>query len=248
MKGTIKKLTIYRHECLLYLPPEYGTSRRHYPVVYLNGGDKIQDIIDGMEFHFDVDCQAFILLCIQPVNWYDDFSPWPVSPLAKNSEAFGGGAFEYLNYLAEVIKPFMDEHYRTMQEPENTALVGYSLGGLTALYALYTCRTFGKIGSLSGSLWYEDFIEFMESNMLLNTGAKVYLSLGKGEERIRNERMAKVGDCTRKAAEILIKQLNIAGNLILEWNNGGHFTEIPHRHQKAILWLMRVSGKNSEGM
>ncbi|WP_275507574.1 MULTISPECIES: alpha/beta hydrolase-fold protein [Clostridium] len=48
----------------------------------------------------------------------------------------------------------MDAHYRTKTQPENTVLIGYSLGGLATLYSLYLFGTFGKVGSLSGSLWY----------------------------------------------------------------------------------------------
>jgi predicted alpha/beta superfamily hydrolase len=118
--------------------------------------------------------------------------------------------------------------------------MGYSLGGLVSLYALYTCGVFGKIGSLSGSLWYDGWTEFMESNKPVDNGAKVYMSLGDREERARNPRMAKVGDCTRMAAEVLKQQLKSDENITLEWNSGGHFTEIPQRFQKAIIWLMQI--------
>jgi predicted alpha/beta superfamily hydrolase len=92
---------------------------------------------------------------------------------------------------------------------------------------------------MSGSLWFDGWTEFMASNKPLSSSLRVYLSLGAFEERSRNERMAKVGDCTRRATEILKEQLTIKENLILEWNHGGHFTEIPQRHQQGILWLMQ---------
>jgi hypothetical protein len=50
--------------------------------------------------------------------------------------------------------------------------------------------------------------------------------------------MAKVGNCTREAALKLEKQLDFKENLTLEWNDGGHFSEIPNRFKKALLWLM----------
>lgn len=239
MKGTIRNLTFNGYDCLLYFPPEYETARLNYPVVYVNGEDEIQEIMEGVEPYFGEECQAFLLLSVQSQNWNDEYSPWSVPALKKNEKPFGEGAANYLRFLTENVKPFIDGHYRTKLEPENTALLGYSLGGLVSLYALYTCKTFGKIGSLSGSLWFEGWIEFMHSNMPAATGAKVYLSLGKGEERIRNQRMAKVGDCTRQAAQILKQQLKFTENSALVWNNGGHFTEIPQRYQKAIMWLMR---------
>lgn len=156
------------------------------------------------------------------------------------SEPFGGCAVNYLYYLTNTIKPYIDTNYKTKPEPENTALIGYSLGGLTALYALYTSKSFGKIGSLSGSLWYEGWTEFIDSHSPINSDAKVYLSLGKAEGCNRNQRLARVGDCTLKASEIIAKQLNSTERLTLEWNDGGHLTEIPHRFEKAILWLMEL--------
>ena len=67
---------------------------------------------------------------------------------------------------------------------------------------------------------------------------RVYMSLGRGEERSRNQRMAKVGECTRKATFLLEEQLEFKGNIILEWNNGGHFSDLLSRFKKALLWLM----------
>lgn len=54
--------------------------------------------------------------------------------------------------------------------------------------------------------------------MPVNVSSLVYISLGKGEEHSRNQRMAKVGNCTRKAALILEKQLEFKENIVLEWN------------------------------
>ncbi len=241
MKGTIQNLTINGYECLLYLPPEYETSRENYPVVYINGEDEISEIIEGVEPHFGVECEAFLLLSVLSTNWNDEYSPWSVPALSKKDEPFGGGASVYLHFLDEIVKPFIDTHYHTKQESESTALIGHSLGGLVSLYALYTSRTFGKIGSLSGSLWFDGWIEFMDSNIPIDTEAKVYLSLGEGEEHTRNQRIAKVGNCTRRAEEILKQQLKSTDNLTLVWSNGGHFTEIPQRYQKAVMWLMQTN-------
>jgi predicted alpha/beta superfamily hydrolase len=242
MKGSIEDMNIEGYECTLFLPFGYNTSGKYYPVVYMNGGDHLQisEIISCIEPHFDVDCREFLFLSVRPKNWNDEYTPWPASALTKEGESFGGGALKYLNFLIKSIKTFIDENYHTKPEPENTALIGYSLGGLAALYSIYKISTFGKIGSLSGSLWFDGWKEFMDTNTPLNIDSKVYLSLGKGENHSRNQRIAKVDDCTRGAATILEEQLLFSVNLILEWNNGGHFTEIHQRYQRAILWLMHI--------
>jgi predicted alpha/beta superfamily hydrolase len=206
----------------------------------MNGDNNMEEILSSIESHFDVDCSAFILISIESGNWNRDFSPWPAPALAKNSEDFSGGAYEYLSNLTKSIKPFIDAHYKTKTEPENTILIGYSLGGLATLYSLYLFETFGKIGSLSGSLWYDRWVEFISSNSPINTAAKVYLSFAKREEHTRNQRIAKVVDCTQKTFYILSKQLISTENIILERTNGGHFTEVSQRFSKALLWLMHI--------
>ncbi|NMM65905.1 alpha/beta hydrolase [Clostridium sp. P21] len=240
MNGTIQSLNINEHHCSLYLPPNYNILNVNYPVVYMNGDNNIEEIIDSIESHFDADCSAFILISIQSKNWNHDFSPWPAPAVGKNSEDFSGCAYEYLSVLTKVIKPFIDAHYKTKTEPKNTVLIGYSLGGLATLYSLYQFGIFGKVGSLSGSLWYDDWIEFISYNSPINTAVKVYLSLGKSEDHSRNQRMAKVSNCTQKTFSILSKQLMSSESIILEWNNGGHFTEVPQRFSKALLWLMHI--------
>ncbi|MDF2881403.1 MAG: putative esterase [Clostridiaceae bacterium] len=242
-KGTINNLNICGCPCTLYLPQGYQTSGTNYSVVYMNGENEISEIMEAMEPHFDVDCEEFILVDVHSENWGSDYTPWPAPALAKKAEPFTGGASEYLNFLINKIKPYIDENYKTKPEPENTALIGYSLAGLAALYGLYTTEVFGIVGSLSGSLWYDGWIEFMNSNEPVNVHSKVYLSLGKGEEHNRNQRMAAVGSCTQKAFDILERQLESAENVTLQWNNGGHFVEIPERFHKAFAWLMGTDQK-----
>lgn len=239
MKGSIQKLSIGGYGCSLYLPPGYEDDDRDYPVIYINGETDLNEILNGVEPYFGVECEKFICLGIQAQSWEYSFTPWPAPALSKKGGPFGGGAVYYLNSLECIIKPFLDFGYRTRREPGETALIGYSLAGLASLYALYTSSLFGRIGSLSGSLWYDGWIDFMASHMPVESGAKVYLSLGSGEENVRNQRMALVGDCTRKASQVLAGQIKPEDNLKLEWNNGGHFHEIPDRFKKAILWLMR---------
>lgn len=45
-------------------------------------------------------------------------------------------ADDYLRFMVEVVKPFIDEHYQSKPDARNTALMGSSMGGLISLYAL----------------------------------------------------------------------------------------------------------------
>lgn len=239
MNGTIQKIKISSFNCEIYFPEKYNVSNEKYPVVYVNGEGNISEFMGKIETHFHYDCQPFILVGIEQHNWNRDFTPWPAPALTKKTEGFKGEADNYLYKLIHEIKPFVDENYRTRKEPNNTALVGYSLAGLAAVYAMYKTSVFGKIASISTSMWYDGFTEFLEKSKPVSNETKVYMSLGKSEEKSRNQRMAMVGDCTRRAFDILKSQLSVKEKLILEWNNGGHFTDIPERFEKAIVWLMK---------
>ena len=247
MDKGINKIEIAGLSCNLYLPAGYNTTQKHYPVIYVNGEIPIEEVINETK-KAGVDTE-FLVLSIQPNDWNDDFTPWGAPAFRKGEEAPAGKANNYIYCLTEIIKPFIDANYRTKPEPDHTVLLGYSLGGLAALYAAYKTDLFGVIGSLSGSLWYDNFCEYMEQNKPRREDLKVYLSLGRKESLSKNPRMGKVADCTERAREILVRQLSANtysvqsdtqgrsfDNVYFEWNDGGHFHEIPKRFARAITW------------
>jgi len=125
--------------------------------------------------------------------------------------------------------------YPAASDAAHCAIAGYSLGGLFALWALTQSRVFGAAASLSGSLWYDGW-EAYRDGVTLPSDARVYLSLGRSEERAGDLRMAAVGDCTRRTHAWLCAQLGET-QTTLDWNRGGHFTGIANRWNKAIDWL-----------
>lgn len=235
MEHHIEELQIAGLCCHLYLPPDYGEGAKRYPTMYVNGEIPLEGILTDL---VDVGVQTdFILLSIKPKNWNDDFTPWAAPAFRAGEAAPQGRADVYLSCLTKEIKPYMDTHYRTKPEPQDTALFGYSLGGLTAVYAIYKTTAFGAVAGLSGSFWFDGFCEWMEREKPLRTDLRVYLSLGKKESRSKNLRMAKVAECTQRAKEILAAQLKKPVHF--DWNEGGHFHDIEGRFAKAIAWWIK---------
>ena len=113
-------------------------------------------------------------------------------------------------------------------------LGGYSLAALFCLWTAYQTDTFSGIAAASPSLWYPNFIEYMEDNQILTDA--VYLSIGTKEESIRNHVMSRVGDGIRAADKILSRQgiLNT-----LEWNPGKHFQDQEKRTAMGFAWLLK---------
>ena len=140
-----------------------------------------------------------------------------------------GEAEETLAYIEDVLLPWMRRAYGDMP----CVLGGYSLGGLFALWAAYRAESFDGICAVSPSLWVRGWDAYAEGRVACADA--VYLSLGDKEERARNVRMAAVGDCVRRQASRLTRQL-AEGKTVFEWNRGGHFDDEPGRMARGLAW------------
>lgn len=225
------------YACYAWLPPQAAQGPVHG--VYCNGGDSLRgildEVLDAVEPRMGGECLPFAIVGIEPHSWERDYSPWAAPALNKKSAPFEGGCDAYLDALPAIIDE-TERRFPLLREREGRAMAGYSLGGLAALYALYRTAYFGRVASLSGSLWFPGFAAYAMENPPAARDTRVYLSLGRAEEKSRHPLMGQVGDCTRGIYGCLEQWLTMPPRL--EWNEGGHFTEIPQRWTKALLWLM----------
>ena len=123
--------------------------------------------------------------------------------------------------------------------PLSRAVAGYSLAGLFALWSVFQTDIFDRAASVSGSLWFDGFMDYMNSSAPPSGLRRIYLSLGNREKNARNQRMAAVEDCTRQAVELL-REWDIP--VFFEMNPGGHFQDIPGRIARGINQLMGPAG------
>ena len=110
---------------------------------------------------------------------------------------------------------------------------GYSLAGLFALWAGTRTNRFDGIAAASPSVWFPDFIRYLENNEI--QADKVYLSLGDREERTKNPVMSRVGDAIRTIHALLAGS---GKDCTLEWNKGNHFKEPDLRTAKGFACLI----------
>lgn len=236
MQGMLENIIIDKRKLTIYRP----ATSLHCPAVYcLAGADLegfISEMADFLEPLFFKKCPPFFIILVPPVSWDLDYTPWPAPPAAGRSEPFGGGADAFLDWLTDSVKPYLEHALPIDSRPEQTGLVGYSLGGLAALYEGYRCDAFGRIGSVSGSLWYSDWLTYMKTHHPINNALRVYLSLGAKEERTSDPILSTAGEAIKEAKRLLDSQL--VSPCRLEWNSGGHFSKIPQRIAKALAWIM----------
>ncbi|MEM1218069.1 MAG: alpha/beta hydrolase-fold protein [Bacteroidota bacterium] len=158
----IPQLNRYRR-IWIYLPPDYKTSNRRYPVVYLHDGQNMFDRLtsfsgewqldESMNGMFQFGDPGAILVGIDNggVHRLNEYSPW------VNQKYGGGEGDELAAFIVNDLKPFIDREFRTLADPNHTAIVGSSMGGLLALYmAVEYQQVFGRAGIFSPALWFSD--------------------------------------------------------------------------------------------
>ncbi len=96
---------------------------------------------------------------ITGMDWQNVFSPWPAKGVPAGSEDFEGESPEFLHLLQQEVVPGVEEHLRIAADAERT-LVGVSMSGLFALWQWPQTSMFKNIASLSGSFWYEGFMDW----------------------------------------------------------------------------------------
>ena len=173
------------------------------------------------------------LAAISGVDWGRDLSPWPAPGVFRGNGDFSGEGPAFLDALTGRIVPLVEALLGF--EPVSRAVAGYSLAGLFTLWSVFQTDMFDRAASVSGSLWFDGFINYMKSSAPPNGLRQIYLSLGDREKNARNQRMAAVEDCTCQTAELL-RKWNIP--VMLEMNPGGHFQDIPGRIARGINQLM----------
>ena len=173
------------------------------------------------------------LAAVSGVDWNRDLSPWPAPKVFRGGGDFGGKGQAFLDMLTGQIVPLVEAQLGF--SPVSRAVAGYSLAGLFALWSVFQTDAFDRAASVSGSLWFDGFMDYMRSSAPPNGLRRINLSLGDREKNARNQRMAAVEDCIRKAVELL-RKWNIP--VIFEMNPGGHFQDIPGRIARGIDQLM----------
>ncbi|MFY9223642.1 MAG: alpha/beta hydrolase-fold protein [Blastocatellia bacterium] len=186
-----------KRNIIIYLPPNYKqNSKTHYPVLYLHDGQNIFDQATsfiGQEWQCDETAEKLILANkIQPIIIVGIYNAGQarIDEYTPSVDAFynGGKANLYSKFLIEELKPFIDKKYRTLKDPDNTALGGSSLGGLVSLFiGLQHPQIFGKLALVSPSVWWDNKVILKDIEKISSKPkTKIWLDIGsqEGEESI----------------------------------------------------------------
>ena len=156
----------------LYLAEEAGR-----PLVILNeyAGDGSSVV---RELHSSGAPDANVA-CVGGLDWDGDMTPWECPPLTPRDTPCTGRADAYLDLVTSRILPAARD--AVFGVPAFVALAGYSLAGLFALYAAHRCDAFDRVASMSGSLWFPGFADWVRTHDFVKPPERIYLSLGDAE-------------------------------------------------------------------
>lgn len=144
----------------VFVPRDYAESCERYPVVYMNDGEttfwpggpgnKSWNVAQGLEqLYSEGAIPKIMVVAIHALDRNVEYShtEWaPDEPCC--------GVEKYTDYVADGVKGFVDANYRTLPEPEHTAIVGSSRGGLCAfIVANLRPDRFRMAGCMSPSFW-----------------------------------------------------------------------------------------------
>ncbi|RPJ99971.1 hypothetical protein BSBH6_03480 [Bacillus subtilis] len=186
MNGSLSEHKAGKRRFTLYLPPSYSQNTGRFPAVYVQDGSSLfHDQIELLESKFQQQIlPELVLIGIKPDNRLDEYTPWPAASLSDRFPDFGGLGYHYLSDITNRFIPFIEENWNVTREPQTRAMIGASLGGLISMFALLKYPSvFGKIGSISGSYWYDNAVETIHLSSLKPGTARIFMSVGSEEGR-----------------------------------------------------------------
>jgi predicted alpha/beta superfamily hydrolase len=172
----------HRRTVTVRLPPSYRSqTQRRYPVIYLHDGQNCFDrstAAFGSEWQADekMDSLAAVgaveeVILVAINNTSDRIDEYSDTPLGR----------AYATFVAHRLKPMIDSLYRTQPGPEDTAVMGSSMGGLISfLFTWWHPEVFGKAACLSSVFDRRrtDVIPLVERTQSGPAGRRIYMDCG----------------------------------------------------------------------
>lgn len=188
------------------LPHNYAKSGKKYPVIYMHDGQNVFDAKTSFAGEWGVDeCldtletktgKGFIVVAVD--NGQDkriaELTAW------KNEKYGGGEGALYIDFMAKTLKPYIDQHYRTLSDKVNTAMIGSSLGGLISVYAAVRYpEVYGKVGNFSPAYWINmDSLKSYIGNRKQKLSFRLYSFAGRKESETIATDISTIDECLKK--------------------------------------------------
>lgn len=221
------------------LPHDYEESNNTYPVLYLQDAQNLfnekakygnWEIDKKLAVMSEYKIGKIIIIAIEHAE-HDRIVEYNVG---KTLLGVGQGK-QYIRFVTDTLKPFVDKNFRTKPERAHTGIGGSSMGGLVSIFSgLMYPEVYGKLMIFSPSLWVIPKMDFSNIDFSEPADTKIYLYAGGDEsatmiqhvKRFKKEMIA--NDFVSSKMRI-----NLSINMLGKHNETHWSDEFP----KAIEWL-----------
>ena len=236
----------------VWLPPGYHESGEAYRVVYLHDGQNlfdpalsftgtpwgIDEALDRLTREEGLPPAIAVAVWNTPARIAEYMPQQPMErhatadTRARFADTYGGAPCSdaYLRFLATELKPWIDRTYRTLAGPEDTAIMGSSMGGLVSLYAFCAYpHVFGRAACLSTS-WTVGgrvMLPYLKASIPDADGRRIYFDYGSEAQ------IATYESFQRRADRLFLDQGYVRGRSLLT----RHYPGAPHSES---AWRERV--------
>lgn len=197
----IPQLNRYRR-LWIYLPKSYNiTKGKTYPVLYMMDGQNlfneqtaafgewgVDECLDSLQQKTGKEC---IVVGVENggdkrINEYDPY----------DNEKYGKGeGKQFADFLANTLKPFIDNNYRTVKDVNHTYIAGSSMGALISLYSVMKYpKVFGAAGVFSPAFWIAPLFYKDMQETTWTTFPRFYFYAGEKEDKTMVRDMKKMYD------------------------------------------------------
>lgn len=234
-----------KRKVTIYVPDHFKSSNQKYPVIYINDGQNA--FFDEESFlkvswgfyEYVKEEQLNVIMVAIPCNFkgnkrIDEYGPWVIDKtLAKKetggNKPIGGEGDKYLHFIMQQVKPYIDSHFPS--DPDDTAIVGSSMGGIISLYAALKYPTvFKKCAALSTALWFypNEFAALIDKADLTPLQC-VYMDLGGNE-----------GNGNDEVSQLYIESNDYISDLLYEKTDALYFEFFGDAGHSEMEWRKRV--------
>ena len=216
----------------VYLPPSHGEQGRTFPVVYMHDGQnapkwRVEEAMDELSRER---IEAIVVAI-------------PVEKEDRRHEYAQEGARDYLAFIADTVRPIVEQEFAADERREARGLLGSSLGGVISLHGLYALpETFGFAGVMSPAFFWngdDRWFRLVERNH--SPSARIYLDVGDRELVDNDELSRRYVEGFERMAELLRRRGFEDGSLRAVLEHGGvhHENDWARRLPDALRFVLR---------
>lgn len=214
----------YKRTVRVYLPTNYETSGRSYPVIYYTGvqqryhdaGDGYGDDLFNSDSwnapgFFDNLADEEQCIMVQMHGFVAESIPYAYEDFVGS-----GASADFISGFIGQLMPYINSNFRTLTGAENTTIMGADLGGLLSIYAaLQNPDVFGQCVSMSPMLWInrDQILGLASTATASDTPQRFFFANGSLEKSVIKDDIDAIEEIISERANTSVKHAILTGGI-----------------------------------